>query len=208
MTKNEPRRRGRPSAFDRDAALDQLMLLFWEKGFDATTQSDMMRRTGLSSSSLYNAFGTKEATFERALVRYNEMADAGLAQVLAAPTGLGALHAFVAARQATVSNPALGPGCLVTTTMCELGARDGAHHTHCARHLDLLRQTVEAAIERGVAEGELHPGDTKTRAALLVAAHVGSAATERSAGAQRALEMVQGMRTLVESWRGPAPQSA
>ena len=61
---------GRPREFDRDAALEAAMLLFWRKGFAAASMSDLCDAMGISSPSLYAAFGSKEALYLEAVEYY------------------------------------------------------------------------------------------------------------------------------------------
>jgi AcrR family transcriptional regulator len=61
---------GRPIGFDKDAALEAAMLLFWERGFEGTSMADLTHCMGLNPSSIYAAFGDKHALFSRAVKRY------------------------------------------------------------------------------------------------------------------------------------------
>jgi AcrR family transcriptional regulator len=61
---------GRPREFDRDAALQAAMLMFWRKGFAATSMNDLCDAMGIRSPSLYAAFGSKEALYLEAIDRY------------------------------------------------------------------------------------------------------------------------------------------
>ena len=61
---------GRPRGFDRDAALEDAMFLFWRKGFAATSMNDLCDAMGVSSPSLYAAFGSKEALYLEAVEYY------------------------------------------------------------------------------------------------------------------------------------------
>src|SRR5271169_6725815 len=61
---------GRPRGFDRGAALDAAMFLFWRKGFVATSMNDLCDVMGVSSPSLYAAFGNKEALYLEAIEHY------------------------------------------------------------------------------------------------------------------------------------------
>ncbi len=66
------RGRGRPREFDREAALAQATRLFWSRGFEATSISDLTKAMGIGSPSLYAAFGSKEALYAEALRYYRE----------------------------------------------------------------------------------------------------------------------------------------
>ena len=64
-------RTGRPRSFDRDAAIEGAMRLFWQHGYEGTSL-DRLRRGmgGISSASFYAAFGSKYALYQEALDRY------------------------------------------------------------------------------------------------------------------------------------------
>jgi AcrR family transcriptional regulator len=61
---------GRPREFDRDAALEAAMLLFWRKGFAATSMNDLCDAMGVRSPSLYAAFGSKEELYLETIEHY------------------------------------------------------------------------------------------------------------------------------------------
>jgi AcrR family transcriptional regulator len=61
---------GRPISFDKDAALEAAMLLFWERGYEGTSMADLTQAMGLNPSSIYAAFGDKHALFSLAVKRY------------------------------------------------------------------------------------------------------------------------------------------
>src|SRR5260370_41390255 len=64
------RSRGRPRAFDREVALDRALHLFWTRGFDGTSISDLTDALEINPPSLYAAFGSKEELFREALGLY------------------------------------------------------------------------------------------------------------------------------------------
>ncbi len=65
--KAPPRPRGRPRSFDREAALEAAMEVFWHKGFDAASLSDLTEAMGINPPSLYAAFGDKEKLYLEAV---------------------------------------------------------------------------------------------------------------------------------------------
>ena len=65
---------GRPRAFDREAALHAAMLVFWQKGFLATSMTDLCDAMDIRSPSLYAAFGSKEDLYVEAVQRYHAAA--------------------------------------------------------------------------------------------------------------------------------------
>ena len=62
---------GRPRKFDSDEVLDKVIHVFWEFGYDASDTETLSKRTGLTKTSLYNAFGSKEDLFIAAINRYS-----------------------------------------------------------------------------------------------------------------------------------------
>lgn len=63
---------GRPIKFDREEALDAAMNYFWANGFERTSVSDLAEVMGITRSSFYNSFGSKDDVFKESLARYSE----------------------------------------------------------------------------------------------------------------------------------------
>src|SRR5437870_2214680 len=64
--------RGRPRSFDREAALERAMQVFWRQGYEATSVNDLTRAMRINPPSLYAAFGDKEQLFLEAVQRYEQ----------------------------------------------------------------------------------------------------------------------------------------
>ena len=62
----------RPREFDEQAALDAALVQFWSHGYEATSTRDLAQSMGITSASLYNAFGDKRSLYRRALQHYVE----------------------------------------------------------------------------------------------------------------------------------------
>src|SRR5215468_7645493 len=70
MVQKSPARRGRPRAYDPDAALGRAVDAFWDAGFAATSLDDLSLATGMNRPSLYGAFGDKQALYQKAFDLY------------------------------------------------------------------------------------------------------------------------------------------
>ncbi|MBQ0710757.1 MULTISPECIES: TetR/AcrR family transcriptional regulator [unclassified Ochrobactrum] len=62
--------RGRPRSFDRDAALEKVMKVFWAKGYECAQINDFTTAIGITPPSFYAAFGNKEQAFREAVDYY------------------------------------------------------------------------------------------------------------------------------------------
>ncbi|HUC11338.1 MAG TPA: TetR/AcrR family transcriptional regulator [Stellaceae bacterium] len=60
----------RPREFDETTVLEAAMNCFWAQGFEQTSVRDLAQRMGITSASLYNAFGDKRSLYRRAFVHY------------------------------------------------------------------------------------------------------------------------------------------
>src|SRR5262249_30740149 len=72
MVQKSPARRGRPRAYDPDAALARAVDAFWDAGFSATSLDDLTSATGMNRPSLYGAFGDKQALYGKAFDLYRD----------------------------------------------------------------------------------------------------------------------------------------
>jgi AcrR family transcriptional regulator len=78
--------RGRPREFCVDAALTKALRLFWSKGYEGTSLTDLTEAMGITRPSLYAAFGNKESLFRKALDLYEHEKLAYIGQALEKPS--------------------------------------------------------------------------------------------------------------------------
>jgi AcrR family transcriptional regulator len=80
---------GRPTGFDTDRALDVAMRLFWDRGYEGTSMADLSQKMGIHPSSIYAAFGDKQALFALAAKRYANVPAQYMVKALEQPTFRG-----------------------------------------------------------------------------------------------------------------------
>jgi AcrR family transcriptional regulator len=103
---------GRPIGFDKDAALEAATLLFWERGYEGTSMSDLTQAMGLNPSSIYAAFGDKHALFQLAVKRYMEIRAQYAVKALEEPTLEKFIHALFNNTVAFLTTPGHPPTCM------------------------------------------------------------------------------------------------
>ncbi|GAA1002665.1 TetR family transcriptional regulator [Acrocarpospora pleiomorpha] len=148
---------GRPRGFDADEALERAVLVFWEHGYEGASLANLTDAMGISTTSMYAAFGNKEELFRKALERYTEGPGAYLAQALEEPTALSVATAILAGTVRTTTRPAHPHGCM--GVQGALAASDSGREVR-----DLLvawrnngYSSVRERFQRAVDDGDLPP---------------------------------------------------
>lgn len=154
-----PRARGRPRAFDRQAALAQATHIFWLKGYEATSIADLTEAMGIGSPSLYAAFGSKEALYAETLRHYCDSYEAlAWGKFFAATTAREAVNAWLLDSAAILTGCVTDTplGCMVTlSSVASEGHKELGELVQAARTVPFDR--VKARIEQARTDGEIPP---------------------------------------------------
>lgn len=164
-------RTGRPREFDKDQALERALLLFWSRGYGATSVQDLVDALALERGSLYGAFGDKQRfylatvqlywdTYERQLVTALEAGPVlpALREVLTNPTRV----------QEYASDAGVPLGCMVGNTTAELVPHNAEAREIVARSHARFTEIVTDALRRAQADGEVTRAATPEAQAQLL----------------------------------------
>jgi len=110
---------GGKKQFDKEIVKDKAMKLYWTKGVEATSLTDLEEATGLKRGSIYNSFGDKEGLFLEALDQYAKNVIAPMAESLQSPDIREAMSSVLDALLSRFKNNDLPSGCLFTGTCME-----------------------------------------------------------------------------------------
>ncbi|RKT11585.1 TetR family transcriptional regulator [Streptomyces sp. 1114.5] len=163
-------RRGRPPTFDRAEALAAATRLFWERGYEATSVTDLTAATGMRPGSLYAAFGDKRSLFEEVVRAYGSSPVGAFAAVALAeePTAYGAFARILREAAAIYPDPSHPAGCLVISAATNVSAQDAGIQARLRELRNENQRVFEARLRRAVEEGELPPeADPKALAGYL-----------------------------------------
>ncbi|ELY2008210.1 TetR family copper-responsive transcriptional repressor ComR [Salmonella enterica] len=149
--------RGRPKVFDREAALDKAMTLFWQHGYEATSLADLVEATGAKAPTLYAEFTNKEGLFRAVLDRYiTRFASKHEAQLFCEEKSVeSALEDYFTEIAACFTSTATPAGCFMINTSATLAAssRDIAR-TVKSRHA-MQEQTLIQFLRQRQERGEI-----------------------------------------------------
>lgn len=146
---------GRPREFDREAVLDRALELFWDRGYEGTSMSDLVETLGVGRQSLYDTFGDKQALYLLALERYRterSITPWHLLEEKALRVGLRAL--LVAIVDCLVESPQ-GRTCMMVNAAAERAPHDPEVKRLFCATTQLWETRLEERLRRAQQEGEL-----------------------------------------------------
>ncbi|GLZ39737.1 TetR/AcrR family transcriptional regulator [Actinokineospora sp. NBRC 105648] len=144
---------GRPRGFDRGEALRTAMRLFWARGYEAVSITDLTAAMGIGTRSLYTAFGSKELLFREAVELY-ESADA-TARYCDRPTARQAVEDMLRARAESYAGPDGPPGCMVVLAATNTSPGNDTVRDLLAELRTRDREMLTRRLVRAKAAGEL-----------------------------------------------------
>ncbi|SFL06375.1 transcriptional regulator, TetR family [Paenibacillus sp. 1_12] len=161
--------------FDEEKALDAAMQLFWEKGYEATSLSNLTSKMGIQRPSIYSAFGDKKQLFEAALRKYTASHASYVRAKLQNHSSVR--EAFRSYFEGLVEEEYEGGpnrGCFCINTMVEVAPHDEKFEILTREHQMYLSVVFQETIERGIQSGELKNSiSAKVLAQTLVVSLIG-----------------------------------
>jgi len=198
-TKTISRPRGRPRSFDVGKAVDRALDVFWRKGYEGASLSDLTRAMRINRPSLYAAFGDKETLFRKALDRYSSGPGAYGTEALNEPTAHAAIERLLRCAADSLTDPHHPRGCLMVQGALTCG--DEAESVR--KELITRREQGEAAVrrrlQRAKTEGELPANCNPADLARFFTTVLHGMCVEAASGASR-VELHRIVDTSLRAW--------
>jgi AcrR family transcriptional regulator len=147
--------RGRPRAFDPDVALERAMHVFWAKGYEGASLSDLTRAMRINRPSLYAAFGNKEQLFRKVLDRYMNGPLAYFGKALAAPKAQDVVEQIFFGAAKMAGDPRIPVGCLMVQGALAVGDAAGSVRKEIAARRAAAKVALRRRLQRAKRESDL-----------------------------------------------------
>jgi AcrR family transcriptional regulator len=192
---------GRPREFDDDEALAAALRVFWSKGYEGASLTDLTEAMGITRPSLYAAFGNKEALFRKALDLYECEKLAYVGEALQAPTSREVARRLLYGALEMQTSECEPRGCMriISSVSC------GAEAQSVREDLMMRRQSSQRALcdrmQRAKDEGDLpEHTDVEGLCAYLGAILQGMSVQAGSGASKQQLEAL--VETSLAMWPG------
>lgn len=198
-------RTGRPRGFDRDEAVDQAMMLFWQHGYESTSLAQLKEGMGgISAPSFYAAFTSKEALFQEVLERY--LATYGQNSVYLRDTSLApraAIEQVLRSSAKMQTDRAHPPGCLMVLSGTTCSKENVQLQEALAEDRARNRKGFETCVRRAVESGDLPSGANVAGLAMMFDAFLLGMSAQAREGASLA-KLNASITQLMSIWDGLA----
>ena len=187
-TPAEPKRRGRPRAYQPEVALARVLDVFWKEGFAGTSLDDLSAATGMNRPSLYGAFGDKRELYIKSYESYLARARARMGEAFAAELPLRDMLAriYAIALDMYLSGKDGARGCFTVMTATSEAVFDPAIRELVITGLVETDRFFGRIFKRAQERGELAASADSQVLALLASASLHTIAVRARAQVPRA----------------------
>jgi AcrR family transcriptional regulator len=177
--------RGRPREFCVDQALAAALRVFWSKGYDSTSLTDLTEAMGITRPSLYAAFGNKESLFRQALDLYEREKLAYVGKALEQPTMRGVAQVLLRGAVDNVCSAEEPHGCLGFIASVSCGDESQAIREEVVKRGKKAKVALMERLERAQVEGDLPTHISLEGLASYVSAMLQGISVQAGSGATR-----------------------
>lgn len=138
--------------FNREMVLENVIKLFHEKGYNATSMQDLVDATGLNRSSIYNSFGSKKELYQESLKTYRTSAQKSIQKVL-----IHSNSPKESIRKIFSSSPEIrSNGCFLSNCTSEMANQDQEIKSFLLNNFEHMQGLFEELIVKGQLEGSIN----------------------------------------------------
>ncbi len=145
----------RPREFDEQQVLEKAMLLFWEKGYHATSFSDLVDYLGVSRASIYAVYGKKKQLFDKAFQHYRTKNSTIIRELFRTQNNIKEGFRTIFSTAIQEANQENHKGCFVVNVTSELLPNDDEMKSLLQENHTTFEQLFSDYIMEGVKDGQI-----------------------------------------------------
>ena len=193
--------RGRPREFDVDEALAAALRVFWTKGYEGASLTDLTEAMGITRPSLYAAFGNKEALFRKALDLYEREKLAYIGEAMKAPTSREVAERLLRGALAMQTSDCEPKGCMRVLSSVSCGPEAESIRADLMERRQSSQRALCDRMRRAKEEGDLPEGTDVDGLCAYLGAILGGMSVQAGSGAPK--EQLEGLvETALQMWPG------
>ena len=177
--------KGRPREFDIDDALAAALRVFWSKGYDGASLTDLTEAMGITRPSLYAAFGNKESLFRKALDLYEREKLAYIGEALKAPTSRQVAERLLRGALAMQTSDCEPKGCMRVLGSVSCGPEAESIRADLMARRQSSQRALCDRMQRAKEEGDLPAGTDVEGLCSYLGASLGGLSIQASSGASK-----------------------
>ncbi|WP_137681687.1 TetR/AcrR family transcriptional regulator [Aurantiacibacter suaedae] len=190
--------RGRPREFDKDEALANALRLFWQKGYEGASLTDLTEAMGITRPSLYAAFGNKEALFRQTLDLYERDKQAYIREAMEAPSARAVAETLLMG-SVDVATGGECRGCMGVIASVACQSVEPSIRDHVNARAESAKQLIVERMQRAIDAGEFTVPTEATAITRYLLALMQGMSVQAQSGASRA-ELTQVVESALLSW--------
>jgi AcrR family transcriptional regulator len=191
--------KGRPREFCVDMALGKALRVFWTKGYEGASLSDLTEAMGVTRPSLYAAFGNKEELFRKALDLYESEKLAYMREAIKAPTARAVAEKLLRGALMMQTSDCDPHGCLRVISSVACGVEAESIREEVLQRRKSSHETLRKRFEEAEAAGELPPTMNADGLTSFLSALLQGLSLQAGAGASRE-ELAELVETSLKLW--------
>lgn len=191
---------GRPRSFDRSAALDRAIELFWQRGYEGVSIAALTDAMGIAPPSLYAAFGSKADLFREAIAHYSEH-DGGGDPIPADADAYDTISASLNRGVRVVTQPGRPRGCMISSGMLASGPEHVGLVDELRQFRTSYRGVLQSKIQKDINAGIL-PASTDANALARFYASVSQGISIQALDGATTKELYAVVESALRAWPG------
>jgi AcrR family transcriptional regulator len=199
VAKETSKPRGRPLRFNQEDALESALQVFWSRGYEGASMSELVEALGINKPSIYATFGNKEALFHKALAKYIAGPVAFVGEAMNEPTAKQVAEKFLKGAVEFFTDKSHPLGCMVVQGALTCGQGSQLIQQELTAHRQRLERSFKERFDLAKTQGDLPPNvDSSDLAKYLTTIHQGMSVQATSGASKN--ELLAVVEFALKSW--------